>query len=113
MALQSPRSSQGSHDLPLENVQSESAQYTDSGTVSTTSYLTFAEFRQLDENPRKFRHYMVLLQKQESKLRKDGTLKALSKEALRGKKGKEILILPISLHGKCQNKHSINQCGHD
>ena len=60
-----------------------------SPATETGPFLTFAEFRKMDENPRKFRHFMSLLAKQEAKLKKEGRIKSLTKDALRGKRERE------------------------
>jgi len=61
-------------------------------------YLSFAEFRKSDENPRKFRHYMMLMQRGEGKMRKEGRIQLLGKEQIRGKRGKQILNYKVDLN---------------
>jgi hypothetical protein len=55
--------------------------------IDPSIYLSFAEFRKSDENPRKFRHYMMLMQRGEGKMRKEGRIVILGKEQIRGKRG--------------------------
>lgn len=78
MTLQVPPPMRGPAESPLPSPASE-----------TGPFLTFAEFRKMDENPRKFRHFMSLLSKQEGKLKKEGRIKSLTKDALRGKRERE------------------------
>ncbi|CAG8472061.1 1227_t:CDS:10 [Diversispora eburnea] len=62
---------------------------------SLPPYLTLAEFKRLDNHPRKQRAILVSLQRQDDKLRKDGIIKEMNKDTLKGKKGNERKISKI------------------
>ncbi|CAG8554703.1 25229_t:CDS:2, partial [Dentiscutata erythropus] len=53
-------------------------------------YMTFAEFKRMDQHPRQQRAILTALQRQDNKLRKEGVIKDTSSKTLKGKKDRKL-----------------------
>jgi hypothetical protein len=58
-----------------------------SGQKLSQPYMTLSEFKRVDEFPRQQRAILAALQRQDSRLRKEGVIKEMKKASLRGKRG--------------------------